>query len=89
MQPMVNMALRAARQAGEIIARAYKDLDLIMVFTVKRPVIAKVPALVKITYGSSTLSMVPLTLSMAFLTLLSLLPFSTVDALSTPSLLTL
>ncbi len=27
MQPMVNMALRAARQAGEIIARAYKDLD--------------------------------------------------------------
>ncbi len=31
MQPMVNMALRAARTAGEIISQAYKDLDNIKV----------------------------------------------------------
>ena len=29
MQPMVNMALRAARKAGEIISHAYNDLDKI------------------------------------------------------------
>ena len=29
MQPMLNIAVRAARNAGKIIARAYEQLDLV------------------------------------------------------------
>ncbi|MDD7805421.1 MAG: inositol monophosphatase family protein [Endozoicomonas sp. (ex Botrylloides leachii)] len=36
MQPMVNMALRAARAAGEIITRAFADLDKLKIETKNR-----------------------------------------------------
>ncbi len=36
MQPMVNMALRAARMASEIIVRAYADLDKLKIETKQR-----------------------------------------------------
>ena len=36
MQPMVNMALRAARTAGEIITRAFADLDKLKIETKER-----------------------------------------------------
>ena len=36
MQPMVNMALRAARAAGDIIVRAFADLDKLKIETKER-----------------------------------------------------
>jgi 3'-phosphoadenosine 5'-phosphosulfate (PAPS) 3'-phosphatase len=99
MHPMLNIAIRAARSAGNVIAKACGQMDLVQttqkgtndfvtnidkeaeqaivhvyvshsritILSVKRT--ANMATTIAITSGSSTLLMVPPTLSKAFLTL--------------------